>query len=140
MSGVTNGTRLLGTGVGGQTWRGGAVSVRGGVVISAGPFRAKAVSLVEGFAAIDPEEPRRFLDRSEPRRKPARTSADAGGFTEQWQADLRSCMRAMDSTLTQLMRSIAEGQLLTARSEARCLSKQAHTLDALLVPHPDVTL
>ena len=109
-------------------------------MISAGPSRAKAVSLVEGFAVIAPEEPRRFLDRSEPRRKPARTSADAGGFTEQWQSDLRSCMRAMDSTLTQLMRSITEGQLLTARSEARCLSKQAHTLDALLVPRPDVNL
>jgi len=109
-------------------------------VISAGPSRAKAVSLVEGFAAIDPEEPRRFLDRSEPRRKPARTSADAGVFTDQWQSDLRLCLRAMDSALTHLMRSIAEGQLLTARSEARCLSKQAHTLDALLVPCPDVKL
>jgi hypothetical protein len=49
-------------------------------------------------------------------------------------------MRAMDSTLTHLMRSIAEGQLLTARSEARCLSKQARTLDALLVPCPNVKL
>lgn len=61
-------------------------------------------------------------------------------FTEQGQADIRSCMRAMDSTLTYLMRSIAEGQMLTARSEARCLSNQAHTLDALLVPCPDVNL
>ena len=51
-------------------------------MISASPSRAKTVSLVEGFAAIDPEEPIRFLDRSEPRRKPARTSADAGVFTE----------------------------------------------------------
>jgi hypothetical protein len=108
-------------------------------VISASPTRAKTVSLVEGFAAIDPKEPRRYLVRSEPNRR-ARTEADAGVFTEQWQSDLRLCVRAMDSTLTQLMRSIAEGQLLTARSEARSLSKQAHTLDALLVPRPDVTL
>jgi hypothetical protein len=49
-------------------------------------------------------------------------------------------MRAMNSTLSHLMRSIAEGQLLTAQSEARCLSKQAHTLDALLAQSPDVTL
>ena len=96
--------------------------------------------MVEGCAAIDPEDSRRFLVRSEPKRRPARTSATAGVFTEQWQSDLRACMRAMDSTLTHLMRSIAEGQLLTARSEARCLSKQAHTLDALLVPRPDVNL
>lgn len=109
-------------------------------MISASPSRAKTVSLVEGFAAIHPEEPRRFLVRSEPKLRPARTSADEGVFTEQWQSDLRSCVRAMDSTLTQLMRSIAEGQLLTARSEVRCLSKQAHTLDALLVSRPDVNL
>jgi hypothetical protein len=69
-----------------------------------------------------------------------RTQADEGLFNEQWQSDLRLCMRAMDSTLTQLLRSIAEGQLLTARLEARCLSTQAHTLDALLVPRPDVAL
>ena len=75
-----------------------------------------------------------------PRRRAARTQADEGLFTDQWQSDLRLCMRAMDSTLTQLLRSVAEGQLLTARSEARCLSKQAHTLDALLVPRPDVNL
>ena len=111
----------------------------GYVVISASPSRAKTVSLVEGFAAIDPKEPKRFLVRSEPRPRPA-TQADEGLFTEQWQSDLRLCMRAMDSTLTQLLRSIAEGQLLMARSEARCLSKQAHTLDALLVPRPDVNL
>ena len=109
-------------------------------MISASPSRAKTVSLVEGFAAIDPKEPRSFLVRSESRRRVARTQADEGLFNEQWQSDLRLCMRAMDSTLTQLLRSIAEGQLLTARLEARCLSKQAHTLDALLVPRPDVTL
>jgi hypothetical protein len=95
--------------------------------------------MVEGCAVIDPEDPRRFLVRLEPKHRLARTSA-AGVFSEQWQSDLRSCMRAMDSTLTHLMRSIAEGQLLTARSEARCLSKQARTLDALLVPCPDVNL
>jgi hypothetical protein len=47
-------------------------------------------------------------------------------------------MRAMDSTLAHLLRSIAEGEVLTARSEARCLAKQAHTLDVLIVPSPDV--
>jgi hypothetical protein len=98
--------------------------------------------MVEDCGAIDPVDPRVFLVRSESKRRPARASADAGGLTEteQWQSDLRSCMRAMDSTLTHLMRSIAEGQLLTARSEARCLSKQARTLDALLVPCPNVKL
>ncbi len=96
--------------------------------------------MVEGFAAIDPEDPRRLHVRFDPKRRSARTSAGADMFTEQVQSDLRSCMRAMDSTLVHLMRSIAEGQLLTARSEARCLSKQAHTLDALLVPYPDVNL
>jgi hypothetical protein len=111
---------------------------RGCVVISASPSRA--VSMVEGCVAIDSQEPRKFLARSEPKHRPAPTSAAAGVFTEQWQADIRSCMRAMDSTLIHLMRSITEGQLLTARSEARCLSKQAHTLDALLVPCPDVNL
>jgi hypothetical protein len=96
--------------------------------------------MVEDCGAIDPVDPRVFLVRSELKRRPARVSAGAGVFTDQWQSDLRLCMRAMDSTLTHLMRSIAEGQLLTARSEARCLSKQAHTLDALLVPCPDVKL
>jgi hypothetical protein len=96
--------------------------------------------MVEGCAAIDPEQPRRLLVRPDPNRRSARTSVGEGMFTEQWQADLRCCMRAMDSTLTHLMRSVVEGQLLTARSEARCLSKQAHTLDALLVPCPDVNL
>ena len=48
-------------------------------------------------------------------------------------------MRAMDSTLTHLLRSLAEGQVLTARSEARCLAKQADTLDALIAPWPDAT-
>jgi hypothetical protein len=49
-------------------------------------------------------------------------------------------MRAMNSTLTYLTRSIAEGQLLTAQSEARCLAKQAHTLDALLAQSLNVNL
>jgi hypothetical protein len=49
-------------------------------------------------------------------------------------------MRAMNTTLSHLMQSIAEGQLLTAQSEARCLSKQAHTLNALLTQSLDVNL
>lgn len=114
--------------------------MRGCVVVSASPSGATVVSVAEGCGAIDPADPRVFLVRSERRRRPARGSADAGVSTEHWQSDLRSCMRAMNSTLSHLMRSIAEGQLLTAQSEARCLSKQAHTLDALLARSPDVTL
>jgi hypothetical protein len=100
--------------------------------------------MVGGCAAIDSEDPGSLPIRSDAQRRPARisagarTSAGACVFTEQWQSDLRSCMRAMDSTLTHLMRSIADGQLLTARSEARCLAQQAHTLDTLIVPCPDV--
>jgi hypothetical protein len=96
--------------------------------------------MVADYSVIEPEGPRRLHVRSDHKCRSTRTSAGTRMFTEQWQSDLRSCMRAMDSTLTHLMRSIAEGQLLTARSEARCLSKQARTLDALLVPCPDVKL
>ena len=114
-------------------------------MIKASSSRARVGSNFGDCAAIDPEDPRRLHVRSDPKRRPARasaggrTAAGARAFTEQWQSDLRSCMRAMDSTLTHLMRSIAEGQMLTARSEARCLAKQADTLDALIVPWPDVT-
>ncbi|MCA1562268.1 MAG: hypothetical protein LC804_19020 [Acidobacteria bacterium] len=48
-------------------------------------------------------------------------------------------MHAIDSTLAHLRRAIAEGHVLTARSEARCLAKQADTLDAVIVSCPDVT-
>ena len=113
-------------------------------MINASSSRARVVSNFGDCTTIDPEDPRRLHVRSDPERRPARasagarTAAGARAFTEQWQSDLRSCMRAMDSTLAQLLRSIAEGQVLTARSEARCLAKQAHTLDALMVPWPDV--
>ena len=117
----------------------------GCVVIKASSSRARVVSSFGGCATIDPEDPRRLHVRSDPKHRPARssagarTAAGAHAFTEQWQSDLRSCMRAMDSTLAHLLRSIAEGEALTARSEARCLAKQAHTLDALMLPWPDVT-
>lgn len=115
--------------------------MRGCIVVSASPSSATAVSLAEGCNAIDPADPRVYLVRSERRQQPARASADAGGVSnEHWQSDLRSCMRAMNSTLTHLMRSIAEGQMLTAQSEARCLSKQAHTLNVLLAQSLDVNL
>ena len=115
--------------------------MRGCVVVSASPSSATVVSLAEGCGAIDPADPRVYLVRSErSHHRPARASADAGVSNEHWQSALRSCMRAMNSTLTYLMRSIAEGQLLTAQSEARCLAKQAHTLDALLAQSLDVNL
>jgi hypothetical protein len=92
-----------------------------------------------GCAVIDPADPRRLYVRSDPERGPARTSAGARASTQQWQSDLRLCMHAIDSTLTNLRRAIAEGHVLTARSDARCLAKQAHTLDVLIVSCPDVT-
>ena len=114
-------------------------------MVNASSYRARVVSSFGDCTVMDPEDPRRLHVRSDPERRPARasagarTAAGARAFTEQWQSDLRSCMRAMDSTLTHLLRSIAEGQVLTARSEARCLAKQADTLDALIAPWPDVT-
>ena len=92
-----------------------------------------------GSAAVEAEEPGRLWVHSVPERRPARTSAGARASTQQWQSDLRLCMRALDSTLANIRRAVAEGHLLTARSDARCLAKQAHTLDALAVSCPDVT-
>jgi hypothetical protein len=129
--------------VGNVEWQRAGFS-EGCIVIKASSSRARVVSNFGGCAAIDPVDQIRLHTRSDPKRRPARTSAGARPsavartFTEQWQSDLRSCMRAMDSTLAHLLRSIAEGEVLTARSEARCLAKQAHTLDALIVPSPDV--
>lgn len=89
-------------------------------------------------AAVDPGDPGRLWGQWDPERRPARTSAGARASTQQWQSDLRACMHAMDSTLANIRRAVAEGHLLTARSETRCLAKQAHTLDALVVSCPDV--
>lgn len=108
------------------------------MVIKASPYRARVVSF-GGSAAVDAEDPGRLWVQSDPERRPARTSAGARASTQQWQSDLRSCMHAMDSTLASIRRAVAEGHLLTARSEARCLAKQADTLDALVVSCPDVT-
>lgn len=108
--------------------------------MKASPSRSRVVSMFGGCAAVDPEDPGRLYVRSDPERRPARTSAGARASTQQWQSDLRSCMHAMDSTLAHLRRAIAEGHVLTARSEARCLAKQADTLDALIVSCPDVTV
>lgn len=90
-------------------------------------------------AAVDTEDPGRLWVQSDPERRPARTSASARASAQEWRSDLRACMHAMDSTLANIRRAFAEGHVLTARSEARCLAKQAHTLDALVASCPDVT-
>lgn len=90
-------------------------------------------------AAVDTEDPGRLWVQSDPGRRPARTSASARASAQEWRSDLRACMHAMDSTLANIRLAFAEGHVLTARSEARCLAKQAHTLDALVASCPDVT-